>query len=157
MAITRSRRTFFLAMSCVVAMTPLCASPVRAQNVAVTVNRGSITEDEIEQRNRLDFMGTHKRLTRQEVISELADDKDKIKEAEKFGVDLASGKVDEAYAQMCSRMRVAPEQLKTSLEGQGVRLDTLKNRIKADIARASLIRLRYWKYSSPKEVSIWRY
>jgi peptidyl-prolyl cis-trans isomerase SurA len=43
-------------------------------------------------------------------------------------------------------MRVAPEQLTKSLEGQGIRLDTLKNHIKADMARASLARLRYHKF-----------
>ena len=40
-------------------------------------------------------------------------------------------------------MRITPEQLTKSLEGQGIRLDTLKQRIKAIIARRSLFRLRY--------------
>ncbi|WP_407176622.1 hypothetical protein [Bradyrhizobium sp. STM 3562] len=77
------------------------------------------------------------------------DDKDRIKEAEKSGVDLTNAKVDNAFAEMCSRMHVAPEQLTRSLEGGGIRLDTLKNHIKADMARASLARLRYYKFQDP--------
>ena len=157
MAIIRSRRTFFLVISCLVAMMPLCASPVRAQTVVVTVNGDSITEDDIEQRTKLNFLSTHKQFARQDVINELADNRDKIKEAETLGVDLASAKVDEAFAQMCLRMRLTPEHLTKSLESQGIRVDTLKQRIKADMARASLVRLRYWKYSSPEDVSIWRH
>jgi peptidyl-prolyl cis-trans isomerase SurA len=80
------------------------------------------------------------------VISQLADDMDKIKEAEKSGFDLANAQVDTAFAEMCSRMRIAPEQLTKSLEGQGIRVGTLKSRIKADIARVSLARLHYYKF-----------
>jgi len=128
------------------ALTLTCGSLVRAQVAAVTVNGESITEDEIEQRTKLDFVSTHKQSVRQDVVNELADDKDKIQEAEKLGVDLGDAQVDNAYAQMCSRMHMALEQLKKSLEGYGVNLDTLRNRIKADLARASLARLQYNKF-----------
>jgi peptidyl-prolyl cis-trans isomerase SurA len=80
------------------------------------------------------------------VINELADDKRKIKEAKKYSVAPTSADVDGAYVQMCSRMRITPEHLTKSLEGQGIRLDTLKQRIKADMTRASLVRLRYYKF-----------
>jgi peptidyl-prolyl cis-trans isomerase SurA len=119
---------------------------VRAQAAAVTVNGASITEDEIEQRTKLNFVSKHKQSVRQDVINEIADDKDKIKKAEKLGVDLGDAQVDNAYAQMCSRMRVTQEQLTKSLEGNGLNLDTLRNRIKADMARASLERLRYDRF-----------
>jgi hypothetical protein len=128
----------------ILALTPTCGSSVRAQ--AVTVDGESITEDEIEQRTKLDFVSTHKPSVRQDVINELADDKDKIKEAEKLGVDLGDARVDNAYAQMCSRMHIAQEQLKKSLEGNGVNLDTLRKHIKADMARASLAQLRYNRF-----------
>jgi peptidyl-prolyl cis-trans isomerase SurA len=133
-------------MNCVLTIMLACALPAHAQTAAVTIYGESITEDDIEQRAKLDFLSTHKQSARQDVISQLADDMDKIKEAEKSGFDLANAQVDNAFAEMCSRMRVAPEQLTKSLEGQGIRLDTLKNRIKADMARASLARLRYHKF-----------
>src|ERR1700709_318360 len=44
---------------------------------------------------------------------------------------------------MSSRMRITPAQLTKSLEGQGIRPDTLKARIKADMVWTSLVRGRY--------------
>lgn len=128
------------------ALTLAFSSPARPQTAAATVNGDSITDDEIDQRTRLDFITTHKESARQNVINQLADDKDKIREAEKSGIDLADAKVDITYAQMCARMRTTPEQLTKSLEGNGIRLATLKQRLKADMARASLARLRYYRY-----------
>jgi len=96
-------------------------------------------------------VSTHKPSVRQDVINELADDKDKIKEAEKLGVDLGDAQVDNAYAQMCSRMHITREQFRKALDGNGLNLDTLKHRIRADIARASLARLRYDQFrDSPR-------
>jgi peptidyl-prolyl cis-trans isomerase SurA len=123
-----------------------CALPASAQTAAVTVYGESITDDDIEQRAKLNFLTTHKQSSREEVIRELADDMDKIKEAEKSDFDLSNTLIDAAFAEMCSRMRVAPEQLTKSLEAQGVRMDVLNKRIKADIARARLARLRYYKF-----------
>lgn len=122
-----------------------CPSPTRAQTATVTINGEPITEDEIDQRSRLDFLSTHKQSDRQDVINELSDDRDNIREAEKSGLNLGSDEVDRFYAQMCARMRITPEQMAKSLEGNGVRVHTLKRRIKADAARTSLARLHYRK------------
>jgi peptidyl-prolyl cis-trans isomerase SurA len=135
-----------LAMNCASMVMLTCALPAHAQTAAVTIYGEAITEDDIEQRAKLNFLSTHKQSARQDVINQLADDSDKIKEAEKSGFDLTNAQVDKAFAEMCSRMRVAPEQLTKSLEGQGIRLDTLKKRIKADMARA---RLHYYKFQDP--------
>jgi peptidyl-prolyl cis-trans isomerase SurA len=134
------------AMSCVLTIMLTCAFPAHAQTAAETIYGEPITEDDIEQRTKLNFLATHKQSARQDVVKELADDKDKIKEANKSGFEPTNAQVDDAFSQMCSRMRVSPERLTKSLEGQGIRLDTLRNRIKADIARASLARLRYYKF-----------
>jgi peptidyl-prolyl cis-trans isomerase SurA len=141
-----SHRFRTLIMGCAAALLlSLGASPAHAQTVAVMVNGEPITDYDIEQRTKLNFLSTHKQSARQDVIDELADDMRRIKEAAKYGINPTSADVDGAYAQMCSRMRVAPEQLAKSLEGQGIRPDTLKKRIKADMARLSLVRLRHYK------------
>jgi peptidyl-prolyl cis-trans isomerase SurA len=119
------------------------ASPTRAQSVAVMVNGDPITTYDIEQRSKLNFLSTHKPADRQQVINDLIDEKLKIKEAKKFGVDPSSADIDQAYASMSSRMRITPEQLTKSLELQGIRPDTLKLRIKADMVWTSLVRGRY--------------
>ena len=120
-----------------------CASPARAQTVVVMVNGEPITNFDIEQRSKLAFMTTHKQPNRQDVINELIDEKVKIKEAKRFGVDPTTGDIDDSYKMMAQRMRLSPDQLTQVLEKQGVRPDTLRSRIKADMVWGSLVRGRY--------------
>jgi peptidyl-prolyl cis-trans isomerase SurA len=77
------------------------------------------------------------------VLDELIDEKVKIKEAKKFGVDPSASDIDSSFAGMSSRMRLTPEQLAKTLEQQGIRPETLKARIKADMVWTSLVRGRY--------------
>ncbi len=107
------------------------------------VNGEPITNYDIEQRSKLTALTTHKPPPRKEVIDELIDEKVKIKEAKKFGVDPSASDIDSSFAAMSSRMRLTPEQLAKTLEQQGVRPDTLKARIKAEMVWASLVRGRY--------------
>jgi len=118
-------------------------SPLQAQSVAVMVNGEPITNYDIDQRTKLNFLTTRKQMPRKEVIDELIDEKVKIKEAKKFGVDPSAGDIDQAYVGMGARMRLSPEQLTKSLESQGVRPETLKARLKADMVWGSLVRGRY--------------
>lgn len=120
-----------------------CGSPVLAQSVAVMVNGEPITHFDIEQRSKLTALSTHKQPDRQTVINELIDEKVKIKEGKRFGVDPTSNDIDQSYAQMAQRMRTTPEGLSKSLEASGIRPETLKARIKADIVWGSLVRGRF--------------
>jgi peptidyl-prolyl cis-trans isomerase SurA len=120
-----------------------CSSPLLAQTVAVMVNGEPITHFDIEQRSKLTALSTHKQPARQDVINELIDEKLKIKEAKRFGVDPTSSDIDQSYAQMSQRMRTTPEGLTKSLESAGVRPDTFKARIKAEMVWGSLVRGRY--------------
>jgi peptidyl-prolyl cis-trans isomerase SurA len=141
---TSARRLWIGLAACVAAMVlPAALSPLRAQTVAVMVNGEPVTEYDIEQRSKLDMLSTHKAPVRQDVISELIDEKLKIKEAKKFGVDPTGSDIDQAYSEMSSRMRITSDQLTKSLEVQGIRPDTLKARIKADMVWTSLVRGRY--------------
>jgi peptidyl-prolyl cis-trans isomerase SurA len=117
-------------------------SQLHAQTVAVMVNGEPITNYDIEQRSKLNVL-SHKAATRQQVIDELIDEKVKIKEAKKFGVDPSASDIDGTFAQMSSRMRTTPELLTKSLEAQGIRADTLKARIRADMVWGSLVRGRF--------------
>jgi peptidyl-prolyl cis-trans isomerase SurA len=120
-----------------------CGSPLHAQTVAVMVNGEPITNYDIEQRSKLNSLSTHKPAVRQEVIDELIDEKVKIREAKKFGVDPSASDIDEQFAGMGTRMRLTADQLTKSLESQGIRPDTLKQRLKADLVWTSLVRGRY--------------
>ena len=77
------------------------------------------------------------------MINELIDEKVKIKEGKKFGVDPTSSDIEQAYTAMSTRMRITPDQLTKSLESQGIRPDTLKARMKAEMVWTSLVRGRY--------------
>jgi peptidyl-prolyl cis-trans isomerase SurA len=118
-------------------------SPLHAQSVAVMVNGEPITNFDIEQRGKLNFLTTHKPAVRQEVINELIDEKVKIKEGKKFSIEPSVADVDQSFASMSSRLRLTPEQLVKSLESQGIRPDTLKSRIKAEMVWGNLVRGRY--------------
>jgi peptidyl-prolyl cis-trans isomerase SurA len=120
-----------------------CGSPVHAQTVACMVSGEPITNYDIDQRSKLNFLTTHKPAERQQIISELIDEKVKVKEGKKFGVDPASSDIDQSFTAMSSRMRITPDQLTKSLESQGIRPETLKARMKAEMVWTSLVRGRY--------------
>lgn len=144
MTTTFSHRLRTLLLGCAVPLILIGgASPSHAQAVACMVTGEPITDYDIEQRSKLDFISTHKQPARQDVVNELIDEKVKIREAKKFGVDPSSSDLDQAYASMSSRMHITPDQLTKSLESQGIRPDTLKSRIKADMVWTSLVRGRY--------------
>ncbi|MDB5552565.1 MAG: SurA N-domain family protein [Rhizobium sp.] len=133
-----------LLLGCAVALILLGGgSPSQAQTVAVMVNGEPITHFDIDQRMKLTTLSTHKPAVRQDVINELIDEKVKIKEGKKFGVDPSASDVDQSFSSMAGRMRITPEQLTKSLEAQGIRPETLKARMKAEMVWTSLVRGRY--------------
>src|SRR6267143_4649689 len=133
-----------LILGCVAALILIgCGSPLHAQTVACMVSGEPITNYDIDQRSKLDFLTTHKPAVRQQVIDVLTDEKLKIREGKKFGVDPAASDVDQSFAGMSTRMRTTPELLAKSLESQGIRPDTLKARMKAEMVWTSLVRGRY--------------
>jgi peptidyl-prolyl cis-trans isomerase SurA len=141
---TLCHRLLSLLVSCAAVLLLMgSGSPSHAQTVAVMVNGEPITNYDIEQRSKLHALTTHKAPVRQQVIDELIDEKVKIKEGKKYGVDPTSADVDSSFASMSSRMRVSSEQLAKSLEAQGIRVDTLRSRIKADMVWTSLVRGRF--------------
>jgi peptidyl-prolyl cis-trans isomerase SurA len=120
-----------------------CESPVRAQTVAVMVNGEPITDYDIEQRGKLISLSTHKPADRKQVIDELIDEKVKIREAKKFGIEPSAADIDQTYAAMSARMRLSADQLTKTLESQGIRPDTLKSRMRADMVWTNLVRGRF--------------
>ena len=70
------------------------------------VNGEPITHYDIEQRSKLTTLSMHKQPDRQTVINELIDEKVKIREGKRFGVDPTASDIDQSYAQMAQRMRM---------------------------------------------------
>ena len=130
------------AAGCAFAML-LPPSPAQAQTVVVMVNGEPITDLDIESRSKFDFVSSHKQPSRQEVINELIDEKVKLKEGKKYGVDPTASDIDQSYAGMAQRMRITTDQLSKSLEVKGVRPEMLKNRMRAEMVWTSLVRGRF--------------
>ena len=123
----------------------LCASATsgHAQQVVVLVNGDPITALDIEQRIKLIQLSTPKAPPRQEVLEELINERLKIREGVKFGLEVSSAEVDSAFATMAGRMRRSPEQLTEALAKSGINASTLKAKIKADLTWQQLVRGRY--------------
>lgn len=119
------------------------AAPAQAQSIAVIVNGEPITNYDIEQRSKFLTLTTRKTPPRNEVIQELIDEKIKVKEGKRYGIEYGQTEVDSAFANMSSRMRLTPEQLAKSLEAQGIRPATLKNRMRAELVWSNLVRGRF--------------
>lgn len=110
------------------------------KTVAITTYFQFITEDDVDQRTKLDLLLAQKQVGREDVINELVIDMAKIVKAEGAGL-LSDALVDQAFADMCSRLGVAPADLMKTLEEKGVRLDTLRKRLRSDVARERLARM----------------
>lgn len=121
----------------------LAGAPAHAQNIVVMVNGDPITDFDIEQRSKLDTLTTQKTPSRQDVINTLIDDKIKLKEGKKYGVDPGASDINQSYEGMAQRMRISPDQLTKSLESKGVRPETLKSRMRSEMVWTSLVRGRF--------------
>jgi peptidyl-prolyl cis-trans isomerase SurA len=137
----RSARTASLAAAILIVSG--FGSSLMAQSVAAMVNGEAITNSDIDQRIKLTTLTTRKTPSRQEALDDLINDKVKIKEGKKYGLDMSSTDIDGAFGNMASRMRMNSDQLVKTLEGHGIRPDTLKLRIKADMTWSNLVRGRF--------------
>jgi peptidyl-prolyl cis-trans isomerase SurA len=119
------------------------AGSALAQTVVVFVNGEPITAIDLEQRSKFLYVTSQKHHPRQEVLDQLIDEKLKIREGIRWGINASDTEVENNYATMAGRMRMSSEQLTQSLAKSGVKADTLKARIKADIVWQGLVRGRY--------------
>ena len=130
----------------VMCLAALVAFPAHSQNlralfepgvVAITTNLQLITEDDVDQRTRLDLFLEQKQVSRDGAIREVSEDLFRIATAEGAGL-LSDALVDKAFADMCARRGVAPSDLMNALEEKGIRLETLRKRLRSDVAQERL-------------------
>jgi peptidyl-prolyl cis-trans isomerase SurA len=114
-----------------------------AQSVVVFVNGDPITAIDIEQRSKFIVLSTQKSPPRQEVLDQLIDEKLKIREGRRWGIEASDKEVESNFSGMARRMGQSGDQLTQTLAQKGVHANTLKARIRADIVWQNLIRGRY--------------
>jgi peptidyl-prolyl cis-trans isomerase SurA len=87
-------------------------------------------------------MSTQKAPAREDVINELIDEKLKVREGKRFGIEFTDAEVDSIFGRMGGG-RASAEQLTQNLLKNGINPNTLKARIRADNVWQQLVRGRY--------------
>ena len=135
-------RTFAAALLAAVAL--LASSAVgHAQEVVVLVDGVPITSLDVDNRGKFIEMSTHKAPARQEVLDQLVDEILEIREAKRYSVDPSNSDVDEAFSNVATNMGIDANKLTQMLANGGASANTLKQRLRAQIAWSSLVRGRY--------------
>jgi peptidyl-prolyl cis-trans isomerase SurA len=133
---------FWLA-GALVAASLATSCPAAAQQVVAFVNGSPITTYDIEQRSKFMQLSTHKTPSRQEVLDSLIDETIKTQEAQRYGMDAPAADLDRALAGMSSRTGMSLEQFTHALAAQGVGIQTVRSRMRAEIAWNQLVRARF--------------
>lgn len=121
----------------------LAVAPASAQQVVAFVNGEPITALDVEQRSKFIQISTKKPPTRKEAIDSLIDEILEIKEAKRFGIEVPDSDVDSAFANVATHMGGDAQKLTQMLAAAGASADTLKRRLRAQIAWSGLVRGRY--------------
>jgi peptidyl-prolyl cis-trans isomerase SurA len=137
----RNGACFWLAAAVAASVAASC--PAAAQQVAAFVNGAPITTFDVEQRSKFTQLSTHKTPSRQEVLNALIDETIKTQEAKRYNMDASAEDINRALAAMSTRAGMSTEQFTQALNGHGVTIDTIKSRIRADIAWNQLLRARF--------------
>lgn len=120
------------------------ATPSHAA-IKIIVNDVPITDYDISQRARLITMTQRKSasIAKKQAEEELVDDQVKLAEAERVGVDVSQSEVDNAFNNIARNVKMSPAQLSKALRSGGVQPDTLKERLKAQLAWNQVLRSRF--------------
>ncbi|MES0808361.1 peptidylprolyl isomerase [Roseibium sp. SCPC15] len=134
--------SIFLGLALIVAV-PL-STPANAA-IKVIVNDTPITDYDISQRSRLITMTQRKSgaAAKRQAEQELIDDQIKLAEAERVGVEISQSEVDSAYNNIARNVKMSPSQLSKALRNGGVKPETLKSRLKAQLAWNQVLRRRF--------------
>ncbi|MES0879261.1 peptidylprolyl isomerase [Roseibium sp. SCP14] len=134
--------SIFLGLALIVAA-PF-STPANAA-IKVIVNDTPITDYDISQRSRLITMTQRKSgaAAKRQAEEELIDDQIKLAEAERVGVEVSQSEVDSAYNNIARNVKMSPSQLSKALRSGGVKPETLKSRLKAQLAWNQVLRRRF--------------
>ncbi len=136
-------RTVVAAAMLAAALMPAIPLAAHAQQVVAFVNGQPITTLDVEHRSKFIQLSTKKPATRKETLDSLIDEILELTEAKRFNIEPSDSDVETSYANIASRMGIDKEKLTQILVNAGASGDTLKRRLRAQIAWTSLVRGRY--------------
>ncbi|WP_075221083.1 peptidylprolyl isomerase [Acuticoccus yangtzensis] len=111
--------------------------------IKAVVNGKPITSYDVSQRQRLmQITGTRGNLSRM-ALDELIDEELQLEAARKMRVTVSKDMVDGAISNIAKRVKLSPAQLAQALGQAGVNIETLRDRLEAQIATAQITRSRF--------------
>ncbi|MFK8033216.1 MAG: SurA N-terminal domain-containing protein [Hyphomicrobiales bacterium] len=133
----------YLALSAFVVATISSGGIALAQSkIVALVNDQPITTYELSQRLKL-LKLTTRNGSRKKALDELIEEKLKIGEASRRGINVSPQEVDGAFASIAKRTKMSPSQLGQALNKSGVNPSALKGRLKAELAWSRVVRARF--------------
>ncbi len=146
-------RTGLLALAFApLAFATLSPTPAAAQSIAVVVNGQPILTSEVAARSALIKLSGGKSAPN--VQDELIEEKLKLMEAGRYNMLPSDAQVEAAYASIAQRMKLSADLFSKAIQQRGVNPQTLKDRIKAEIGWATLIRRKYAAVLAQKSVAM---
>ena len=139
----RHRCSGFTAALSIFAIIATISSPAQAQQIVLLVNGTPITDLDIAHREKFLEMSNHKKPSRQEAINSLVDETLELKEAARYSLEPTDADVQSAFDNVAENMGVDAQKLTQILTNGGASADTLKHRLKAQIAWTTLVRGRF--------------
>lgn len=139
------KKSFRLACMALFLATAPASHAVAQSAIKVIVADQAVTSYDISQRARLISLTQRKSsgAATREAQEELVDEVLKLREARRMGINVAKSEVDGAFASIASRVKLTPANLAAALRQAGVNPETLRNRLKAELAWQQLVRMRF--------------
>lgn len=141
--IRAAARIGFVATTLATAMVVAVVPDARAQQIVALVNGQPITALDVEYRSKFMQLSTKKVPPRKEVIDSLIDEILEVNEAKRFTLEVPDADVDNAFTRIATNMGLDAQKFAQVLASSGTNADTLKRRLRAQIAWTSLVRGRF--------------
>lgn len=131
------------------------AIPAAAQSIAIVVNGQPILSSEVTGRVALmNLAGGGKGGSVAAARQELIDEKLKLNEAKRYNMVVSDAQVEAAFASIAERTKLTPAQFTQAIGQRGVPARTLKDRLKAEISWAQLVRRKFASQIAAREKDI---
>lgn len=124
-------------------------TPINAQRVgiAATVNSDVITFSDLANRTKLYTSGSREAPTADaikkvsaQVLSRLIDEKLQLQEATQLGITIPDEQVMDGFAEIAKQNGLPPDEFRKRMTASGVKVDTLYDQIRAELAWSQVVR-----------------
>ncbi|MEM7696290.1 MAG: SurA N-terminal domain-containing protein [Pseudomonadota bacterium] len=131
----------------------LCvALPAAAQTrIVAVVNGAPITSYDLDQRTKLLRLTGVRKGTRNAALNELINEAVQNGAVKSSGIRVSGGQIDQVIGNIAKGAKISTKQLKGALRQSGIAVDTLRDRISAQIGFSQLVRARFNRFATVTE------